>query len=205
MHDRRRARRPTGAPRAGVSARWPPWSRPSPPTRCCAGSGPTTSDTPPARPASSASSWTSGWTAARSGRPTAAPRSRCGTRPAGSTGTSPASAGRQPSGASASGSATLADLRRGDVGAPGRRAALVPRRPGHRAGPAGHGARPGGHRADAGRRRPAGLPAYLETASEANVGIYGRLGFEPVRDVTMPDGGPTCWLMRRDPRPVEVP
>jgi ribosomal protein S18 acetylase RimI-like enzyme len=51
----------------------------------------------------------------------------------------------------------------------------------------------------------AGLPAYLETASESNVGIYRRLGFEPVRDVTMPDGGPTCWLMRRDPRAVEVP
>ena len=50
----------------------------------------------------------------------------------------------------------------------------------------------------------AGHPAYLETASEGNVGIYRRLGFEPVRDVTMPDGGPTCWLMRRDPRPVEV-
>ncbi len=51
----------------------------------------------------------------------------------------------------------------------------------------------------------AGHPAYLETASEGNVGIYRRLGFEPVRDVTMPDGGPTCWLMRRDPRAVEVP
>ena len=48
----------------------------------------------------------------------------------------------------------------------------------------------------------AGLPAYLETASESNVVIYRRLGFEPVRDVEMPDGGPTCWPMRRDPREV---
>ena len=47
-----------------------------------------------------------------------------------------------------------------------------------------------------------GLPAYLETASEQNVTIYRRLGFEPVHDEAMPDGGPTCWLMRRDPRPV---
>jgi GNAT superfamily N-acetyltransferase len=46
------------------------------------------------------------------------------------------------------------------------------------------------------------LPAYLETASEANVAIYRRLGFEPVRDVVMPDGGPTCWLMRREPGEV---
>ncbi len=51
----------------------------------------------------------------------------------------------------------------------------------------------------------AGLPAYLETASEANVAIYRRLGFEPVRDVVMPGTGPACWLMRRDPRPVVAP
>jgi GNAT superfamily N-acetyltransferase len=47
-----------------------------------------------------------------------------------------------------------------------------------------------------------GLPAYLETASEENVTIYRRLGFEPVHEESMPDSGPTCWLMRRDPRPV---
>lgn len=46
----------------------------------------------------------------------------------------------------------------------------------------------------------AGLPAYLETASTGNVTIYRRLGFEPVREATMADGGPTCWLMRREPR-----
>ena len=46
----------------------------------------------------------------------------------------------------------------------------------------------------------AGLPAYLETASDTNVAIYRRLGFEVVREVDMPDGGPRCWLMRRDPQ-----
>ena len=49
------------------------------------------------------------------------------------------------------------------------------------------------------------LPTYLETASESNVAVYRRLGFEPVRDVRMPDGGPTCWLMRRAPREVAAP
>ena len=48
----------------------------------------------------------------------------------------------------------------------------------------------------------AGLPAYLETASETNVAIYRRLGFEVDREVDMPDGGPRCWLMRRDPQEV---
>jgi hypothetical protein len=47
-----------------------------------------------------------------------------------------------------------------------------------------------------------GLPAYLETASEENVVIYRRLGFGQVHVESMPDGGPICWLMRRDPRPV---
>lgn len=45
-----------------------------------------------------------------------------------------------------------------------------------------------------------GLATYLETASEDNLAVYGRLGFETVRDAPMPDAGPTCWLMRRDPR-----
>ena len=34
------------------------------------------------------------------------------------------------------------------------------------------------------------LPAYLETASEAQRGDLRRLGFEPVREATMPDDGP---------------
>jgi ribosomal protein S18 acetylase RimI-like enzyme len=43
------------------------------------------------------------------------------------------------------------------------------------------------------------LPAYLETATETNVAIYRRLGFEVEREVDLPDGGPRCWLMRREP------
>jgi ribosomal protein S18 acetylase RimI-like enzyme len=46
----------------------------------------------------------------------------------------------------------------------------------------------------------AGLPAYLETASDTNVAIYRRLGFEVAREVDLPGGGPRCWLMRRDPQ-----
>lgn len=41
---------------------------------------------------------------------------------------------------------------------------------------------------------------YLETASEANVGFYLRLGFVADREVDLPDGGPRCWLMRRPPQ-----
>ena len=48
----------------------------------------------------------------------------------------------------------------------------------------------------------AGLPAYLETASETNVAIYRRLGFEVEREVDMPDCGPRCWLMGRAPQEV---
>lgn len=50
----------------------------------------------------------------------------------------------------------------------------------------------------------AGVPAYLETASETNVAIYRRLGFEVEREVDMPDAGPRCWLMRRSPQAVVV-
>ena len=48
----------------------------------------------------------------------------------------------------------------------------------------------------------AGLSAYLETASDTNVAIYRRLGFEVAREVDLPDGGPRCGLMRRDPLEV---
>jgi GNAT superfamily N-acetyltransferase len=44
-----------------------------------------------------------------------------------------------------------------------------------------------------------GLAAYLETATESNVGFYRRLGFEPAHEVDLPDGGPRCWLLRRAP------
>lgn len=47
-----------------------------------------------------------------------------------------------------------------------------------------------------------GMPAYLETATETNVAIYGRLGFRVVREADLPGSGPRCWLMCR--RPEEV-
>ncbi|WP_217254997.1 GNAT family N-acetyltransferase [Streptomyces sp. AC602_WCS936] len=45
----------------------------------------------------------------------------------------------------------------------------------------------------------AGFPAFLETSDEGNVRFYARLGFEVTAEVTLPDGGPQTWCMRRDP------
>ncbi|HVM41307.1 MAG TPA: GNAT family N-acetyltransferase [Acidimicrobiia bacterium] len=45
-----------------------------------------------------------------------------------------------------------------------------------------------------------GWPAYLETATEANVAFYRRHRFEVTGEITVPGGGPTVWLMWRDPR-----
>lgn len=50
--------------------------------------------------------------------------------------------------------------------------------------------------ADADRR---GLPAYLETTTEANVAYYGRVGFAVVRDAVPDTAGPRTWLMLREP------
>jgi ribosomal protein S18 acetylase RimI-like enzyme len=44
-----------------------------------------------------------------------------------------------------------------------------------------------------------GQDAWLETMSERNLVLYGRLGFEVAREIALPDGGPTCWLLRRRP------
>jgi len=44
------------------------------------------------------------------------------------------------------------------------------------------------------------LPAYLETASDVNLHFYARHGFTPVHEATLTGGGPTCWLLRREPR-----
>lgn len=49
------------------------------------------------------------------------------------------------------------------------------------------------------RAAVAGLPAYLETAKEGNVGFYASLGFQVVDEGTVPDGGPRIWFMRCDP------
>lgn len=43
-------------------------------------------------------------------------------------------------------------------------------------------------------------PAYLETATERNVALYGRFGFVVTRRLQMPGGGPPVWLMRRAPQ-----
>ena len=44
-----------------------------------------------------------------------------------------------------------------------------------------------------------GLPAYLESSKESNVAFYGRFGFRVTEEVRMPGGGPSVWLMWRDP------
>ena len=41
----------------------------------------------------------------------------------------------------------------------------------------------------------AGLPVYLETATESNVGLYQRLGFAITNEFDVPDGGPHFWSM----------
>ncbi len=43
----------------------------------------------------------------------------------------------------------------------------------------------------------AGLPVYLETATERNLGFYRALGFEVTGDWTVPRGGPRFWSMAR--------
>jgi ribosomal protein S18 acetylase RimI-like enzyme len=42
-------------------------------------------------------------------------------------------------------------------------------------------------------------PAYLETATEANVGFYARHGFEVQRRLDLPGGAPPLWLLWREP------
>ncbi|MFM9829481.1 MAG: GNAT family N-acetyltransferase [Sphingomonas sp.] len=45
------------------------------------------------------------------------------------------------------------------------------------------------------RMGASGLPFYLETATERNLGFYQSLGFEVTDDWTVPGGGPRFWSM----------
>jgi GNAT superfamily N-acetyltransferase len=45
-----------------------------------------------------------------------------------------------------------------------------------------------------------GLPAYLESSKESNVPYYERFGWKVTSELTLPKGGPTLYLMWRDPR-----
>jgi ribosomal protein S18 acetylase RimI-like enzyme len=44
-----------------------------------------------------------------------------------------------------------------------------------------------------------GLPCYLETETEINVGFYNRHGFEVIVEVDLPKDGPHIWTMKREP------
>ena len=45
----------------------------------------------------------------------------------------------------------------------------------------------------------AGLPARLETATEANLAFYGGRGFEVVGEAQVAGGGPRLWALQRAP------
>ncbi|GAA3124937.1 GNAT family N-acetyltransferase [Streptosporangium carneum] len=44
-----------------------------------------------------------------------------------------------------------------------------------------------------------GVPAFTETATEANVRFYRRAGFDVVAEAELPDGGPRLWFLYRRP------
>jgi ribosomal protein S18 acetylase RimI-like enzyme len=50
----------------------------------------------------------------------------------------------------------------------------------------------------------AGEPAYLESSNESNVPFYQGHGFRVTGELTIPGGGPTFWLMWRQPQPASA-
>ncbi|MDA8372277.1 MAG: GNAT family N-acetyltransferase [Nocardiopsaceae bacterium] len=44
-----------------------------------------------------------------------------------------------------------------------------------------------------------GVPAFLETSDERNVGLYRHLGFTVTAEYDLPGGGPRTWAMLRRP------
>lgn len=50
-----------------------------------------------------------------------------------------------------------------------------------------------------------GLPAWLETDTEANFALYRSLGFTTTGKITRPANGPTAWAMQRPARTQPTP
>jgi ribosomal protein S18 acetylase RimI-like enzyme len=44
-----------------------------------------------------------------------------------------------------------------------------------------------------------GIPAYLESSKHSNIAFYARHGFRVIDDLRLPGGGPTTYLMWREP------